>query len=109
MKISLESITRIRFSDNDSSITGAKNIGVALGPGWPMGLVGLGLLMALKQLKISVGLISGTSMGAIIAALYASGVPLEEISGAARNLFAKNQVRKYLKENTGSLIKVIII
>ena len=69
--------TRISISPIAANIYEARKIGIALGPGLPYGLVDLGMLIALKQLKISVSMICGTSMGAVIGSLYASGIPLE--------------------------------
>ena len=66
MQPTSNSLTRLQLSDRATDIFKAKKIGVALGPGLPIGLVDLGMLIALKQLKIEVSLISGTSMGAVM-------------------------------------------
>jgi hypothetical protein len=59
------SVTKIELSDRASDIFNMKRIGIALGPGFPIGLVDLGMLIALEQLKIPVNMISGTSMAAV--------------------------------------------
>ena len=59
-------------------LTGAA-VGVVLGGGGARGFAHLGVLRALEQAGIVVDLIGGNSMGALIGAQYACGVPLDEI------------------------------
>ncbi len=94
-----QSVTRMRFSAAAANIHSAKKIGVALGPGLPYGLVGLGLLVALEQLGIPISMISGTSMGALMGALYASGLTTEAIHQHTRGFFADDKLAKLLREN----------
>ena len=54
-------------------------VGVVLGGGGARGFAHLGVLRALEQSGIVVDLIGGNSMGALIGAQYACGVPLDEI------------------------------
>ena len=54
-------------------------VGVVLGGGGARGFAHLGVLRALEQSGIVVDLVGGNSMGALIGAQYACGVPLEEI------------------------------
>jgi predicted acylesterase/phospholipase RssA len=54
-------------------------VGVVLGGGGARGFAHLGVLRALEEHGIPVDLIGGNSMGALIAAQYASGATLEEI------------------------------
>jgi predicted acylesterase/phospholipase RssA len=54
-------------------------VGVVLGGGGARGFAHLGVLRALEENGIPVDLIGGNSMGALIGAQYACGVPLEEI------------------------------
>jgi NTE family protein len=61
----------------------APRIGVALGGGFARGISHLGVLRVLEAEGISVDILSGTSVGALIAAAYASGAPLEAISRKA--------------------------
>ncbi|HXX18081.1 MAG TPA: patatin-like phospholipase family protein [Candidatus Acidoferrum sp.] len=51
-------------------------IGVALGGGFARGIAHIGVLRVLEENEIPVDFISGTSVGALIAAAYASGTPL---------------------------------
>jgi predicted acylesterase/phospholipase RssA len=54
-------------------------VGVVLGGGGARGFAHLGVLRALEEHGIPVDIIGGNSMGALIAAQYASGATLEEI------------------------------
>ncbi|HWG57615.1 MAG TPA: patatin-like phospholipase family protein [Candidatus Acidoferrales bacterium] len=54
-------------------------IGVALGGGFARGIAHIGVLRVLEQHHIPIDCIAGTSVGALIAATYASGTPLEEM------------------------------
>jgi len=54
-------------------------VGVVLGGGGARGFAHLGVLRALEQSGVVVDLIGGNSMGALIGAQYACGVPLDEI------------------------------
>lgn len=56
-----------------------KATGVVLGGGGARGFAHLGVLRALEQCQIPVDLIGGNSMGALLGAQYACGLPLDEI------------------------------
>lgn len=56
-----------------------KQIGLALGGGAILGAAHIGVLRALDERKIQIGSITGTSIGAFIAALYAFGISPREI------------------------------
>ncbi len=60
-----------------------QTVGVVLGGGGARGLAHLGVLRSLEEANIPIDYICGTSMGAIVGGLYASGYSLDEIS----NLF----------------------
>jgi NTE family protein len=59
-------------------------IGLALGAGAARGLVHIGVLKVLHKNKIYPDYLAGTSMGAVIAALYAAGKTPEEIEAIAK-------------------------
>jgi NTE family protein len=59
--------------------------GIALSGGGARGLAHIGVLAALENHGISPGVVSGSSMGAIIGTLYAGGVSIEEMLTIARN------------------------
>ena len=52
-----------------------KKVGLALGGGAVLGAAHIGVLKALKENNIRVDLVSGTSVGSFIGALYAFGMP----------------------------------
>ena len=54
-------------------------IAVAFGGGGARGFVNIGVLKALDEARIPVDMITGTSMGAVAAVLYGSGLPVKEI------------------------------
>lgn len=57
----------------------SQSIGVVLSGGGAKGIYHVGLLKALEENNIPIDYISGTSMGAIVAGLYASGYTIAEI------------------------------
>jgi NTE family protein len=54
-------------------------VGLALGGGFARGIAHIGVLRVLEEHDIPIDFIAGTSVGALIAATYASGTPLEEM------------------------------
>lgn len=60
-------------------------IGLALGSGSARGLAHVGVLRALKEAHIEVDLVAGTSMGAVIGAIFASG-KLDGLTAKLQNL-----------------------
>lgn len=76
-----------------------KTIGVALGGGGVRGLAHIPVLKALDELEIKPSFIAGTSMGAIIGALYCSGMSADDIEQRIRqHIVLKN-------DNLKSVIK----
>ena len=54
-------------------------VGLALGSGAALGFAHIGVLKVLEREKIPIDLVAGSSMGAVVAAAWACGVPLEEM------------------------------
>lgn len=54
-------------------------IGLVLGGGGALGLAHVGVLQELEELQIPIDYIGGTSMGAVVAGMYASGMSPEEM------------------------------
>lgn len=54
-------------------------VGLALGGGFARGIAHIGVLRAMEEHEIPIDVICGTSVGALIAATYASGTPLDEM------------------------------
>jgi NTE family protein len=63
-----------------------KKIGLALGGGVVLGAAHIGVLQAIQELGIQVDIITGTSIGAFLAALYAFGKPWDAIEAIAMDL-----------------------
>lgn len=59
-------------------------IGVALSGGGVRGFAHLGILRVLEQENVPVHLLAGTSMGGLVAGLYAAGVSLDRLDAFAR-------------------------
>ncbi len=70
----------------------AQSIGVVFSGGGAKGLYHIGILKALEENRIPIDYISGTSQGAIVAGLYASGYSPAEIE----QIFVSDQVRTWL-------------
>jgi NTE family protein len=69
-----------RLSPNKAAdIIERPKVGLALGGGFARGIAHIGVLRVLEQHRIPVDFISGTSVGALVAATYASGAPLDEM------------------------------
>jgi predicted acylesterase/phospholipase RssA len=64
-------------------------VGVALGAGGAYGYAHVGVLRGLAQAGIPVDLIAGTSMGAIIGALFATGMPIDAMTAFAETAAAR--------------------
>jgi NTE family protein len=74
-------------------------IGVALGGGFARGIAHIGVLKVLEEEGIPVGIVTGTSVGALIGASYCSGLSISELEGVARSVrfttFARWTVSRY--------------
>jgi NTE family protein len=60
-----------------------KKIGIALGGGAARGLAHIGVLKVLKKHDIPIDIVVGTSIGSLMAAIYALGLPLEDVEETA--------------------------
>ncbi|MFY7708894.1 MAG: patatin-like phospholipase family protein [Flavobacteriales bacterium] len=63
----------------------AQRVGVVLSGGGATALAHVGFLRSLEENNIPIDYIAGTSMGSVIAALYASGFSVDEIEGFVRS------------------------
>ncbi len=63
----------------------ARRIGVALGSGSAHGLAHVGVLRVLVERGLAPAVVCGTSSGAIVGALYASGLPIAQLDAVARS------------------------
>jgi NTE family protein len=81
-----------------------KKLGLALGGGGLKGLAHIGVLQALEHHGVRPELVSGTSAGSIIAALYACGLNADEMADMVKQL----QPEDYLDYNIRGLIMYAI-
>ncbi|MBU9471605.1 patatin-like phospholipase family protein [Burkholderia multivorans] len=63
----------------DGGPSGRPSIGLALSGGGARGYAHLGVLKVLEDNRIPIDCIAGTSMGAVVGGLYASGMPAEDM------------------------------
>jgi NTE family protein len=83
-------------------------IGLALGGGGVRGLAHIPVLETLDDLGIKPGIIAGTSMGAIIGALYASGMSGKEIrERISRILISKDDTWRDIVAKKSDLLKLV--
>jgi NTE family protein len=61
-------------------------IGVALSGGGARGLAHLGVLQVLEEAGVPIGIVAGTSMGGIVACLYAAGIPLDDLIAFSKKI-----------------------
>jgi NTE family protein len=75
-------------------------IGLVLSGGGARGLAHVGVLEALEELRIPVDAIAGTSMGAVVGGLYASGMTPAEIDALLRGMDWSSAFRDRPARNT---------
>jgi NTE family protein len=78
-------------------------IGLVLSGGGARGLAHVGVLKALERAHVRISAIAGTSMGAIVGGLYASGMSADELEAELRRidwdaLFAQRVARPFLSQ-----------
>lgn len=73
-------------------------IGLALSGGGARGLAHIGVLKALEEYNIIPDIVSGCSMGAIVGALYCSGVTPEQIKQIFQSEHLRHQIKMKLKD-----------
>lgn len=78
-------------SADEGSVTAAPSepicgrVGLVMGGGGARGLYHIGVIKALEENNIPIDYVSGTSMGAIVAALYATGYSADEMADIVRS------------------------
>src|SRR3989338_4264170 len=71
-------------------------IGLALGSGAAFGLAHIGVLRVLEREKIPIGVVSGASIGALIAAMWGIGLGSREIENISARLKIKLNIMRLL-------------
>lgn len=77
-------------------------VGLALGGGGARGLAHVSMLEVFDELGVRPSIIAGTSIGAIIGALYASGTPATELHRAVHELAITDKARSRLRRGEGA-------
>ena len=72
-----------------------KKIGLALSSGAARGFAHIGVIKVLEESQIPVSMIAGTSMGALIGALYAAGLSGDELEEIACNVDIKTAAKLF--------------
>ena len=75
-------------------------IGLALGGGAAKGIAHIGVLKALEEANVQVDYLAGTSVGAMVASLYAFNVDVDTIGDIARRL-TMSQITTFKLNKTG--------
>ncbi|NHZ85462.1 MAG: hypothetical protein GWP19_06235, partial [Planctomycetia bacterium] len=70
-------------------------IGLALGGGAAKGLAHIGVIKALEEAGIQINYVAGTSMGALIGAAYAAGIPIDSLEQIALSIGWKDMAMLY--------------
>jgi NTE family protein len=73
-------------SEQGESIASACRVGLALSGGAARSVAHIGVLKAFREAEIPIDALAGTSGGAVIAVLYASGIPIEDLERIAMGL-----------------------
>lgn len=69
-------------------------VGLVLSGGGARGAAHVGVLKVLDEMRIPIDAIAGTSMGAVVGGLYASGMPTPEIEKLLRSVNWEDADRK---------------
>ncbi|MBU1148252.1 MAG: patatin-like phospholipase family protein [Candidatus Omnitrophica bacterium] len=73
-----------------------KLLGLALGSGAAFGLAHIGVLKVLEDRRIIIDVVSGSSIGALIAGMYGLGFSADKIKGVAKKLRSKLKILRLM-------------
>lgn len=84
----------------------SQKVGLALGAGGARGISHIGVIKALKRHNFKADMVAGSSMGSIIGACFALGIPMEKVERELHELKRKG-LRKFVDPGfkKGSLLK----
>jgi NTE family protein len=78
-----ERLRRFAYAEKEPARPRTPRVGLALSGGFARGIAHIGVLKVLEANQIPIDCIAGTSVGALVAAAYASGVSLEDMERKA--------------------------
>ncbi len=73
-------------SDSGSTLQARPRIGLVLGGGGAKGAAHIGVLRVLDEMRIPIHCVAGTSMGALVGGVFASGMPPAQLEQEAREI-----------------------
>lgn len=76
-----------------------KKVGLALGSGSARGYAHIGFIQVLEEQGIPIDVVSGSSMGALVGALYATGCDMHYLEKYAKSLEMKKMIDRTLMKN----------
>lgn len=79
---------------SSENVAGRPRIGLVLGGGGARGLCHLGVLNVFQREGVPIDLIAGTSIGGLVGAIYAAGVPIETVE---REISRLGQLKEQLR------------
>ncbi len=71
-------------------------IGLVLAGGGAKGFSHIGVIKVLEEMRIPIDFVAGTSMGALVGGLYASGMPV--VNHIEEKLLARNKMESIIKQ-----------
>lgn len=81
--------------DTEAMFKSGKKIGLALGSGGARGWAHIGVINALREMKVPIHCVAGTSMGAVVGAVFAAG-KIEELHHLALHVDWKHAIYHFL-------------
>lgn len=78
----LPSLAPLAYGQNDERPT----VGLVLAGGGARGIAHIGVMKALEEMHIPVDAIAGTSMGALVGGLYATGISAEDLEAVVKHI-----------------------
>jgi len=85
-----------------------KRIGLALGGGGARGIAHIAYIKAMEEMGLRPDIISGTSSGALVGALYAGGMKPDEIYNIVQELFGGKKNLRYVYKRVKLMSSVFI-
>ncbi|MDV7400365.1 patatin-like phospholipase family protein, partial [Arthrospira platensis SPKY1] len=106
MNVSVKSLLFVLFSCGAVLLFGqGPKVGLVLSGGGAKGYAHVGVLKVLEEAGVRVDYIGGTSMGAIIGGLYASGWPAASLDSILRSIDVSDLLQDRLPRDTRSFLE----
>lgn len=86
-------VKQLRRATRGEQPPAMKGLGLALGGGFARGFAHIGVLQVLEENQIPIACIAGTSVGSILGAAYASGVPVARIAEVCSRIHFRDFAR----------------